>query len=65
MSFLIWLLAISLSFKAVYESVKSFLQEFIKSDLSSTDVWIYAGLFMVSVALVFVNFEQIIYEVIS
>lgn len=60
MSLLIWLLAISLSFKALYESGKSFLQEFIKSDLSSTDVWIYAGLFMVSAALVFINFEQIV-----
>lgn len=60
MSFLIWLLAISLSFKAMYESGKSFLLECIKAGLSATDVWIYAGLFMVSAALVFINFEQIV-----
>ena len=60
MSFLIWSIAVGLSLRAMYESGKSFLQEFIKSDLSSTDVWIYAGLFMVSAALVFINFEQIV-----
>lgn len=60
MSFLVWLLAISLSFKAMYESGKGFLLEFIKTGMSATDLWIYAGLFMVSTALVFINFGQVV-----
>lgn len=47
--------AMGLSLQAAYESAKSFLEEFVKSGLAGTYVWVYAGLFIFSVALVFIN----------
>lgn len=60
MTILLWIAAVSLSAKAMYESARGFMQEFVKSYLSSTDMWIYASLFMFSTALVFANFEQLV-----
>ena len=60
MTILLWIAAVSHSAKAMYESARGFTHEFVESYLSSTDMWIYASLFMFFTALVFDNFEQLV-----
>lgn len=56
MTILLWIEAVSLSAKAMYESARGFMHEFLEHGLYWGTTIQYAALFMLSTAILMVNF---------